>query len=134
MKARMGGSDRMAPAVISSSSLLLRLPLIQKLCHRIGSHLAHRLELALDLAVEQFSVSVENSQLGHAVLERYAILCGDVRIAVIAADIDMHQHEIILQQLEIGGLMEINVEHLAIDTPVASEIEDDPLVLVLRRN
>jgi hypothetical protein len=94
-----------------------------------GVHVAHLLELAGSLAVEEAAVGVEDRERGDALLERDAVLVGEVGVVVVVADVDVDEDEALVKELDIGLLMEVNVEDLAIAAPVAAEVEDDTLVL-----
>jgi hypothetical protein len=90
---------------------------------------AHLLELAGTLAVEEAAVGVEDRERGDALLERDAVLVGEVGVVVVVADVDVDEDEALVEQLGVGLLMEVNVEDLAVAAPVAAEVEDDTLVL-----
>ena len=55
-------------------------------------------------------------------------LLGDVEVLVEVADIDVDEEEVLVEELEVRGLVEVDVEDLAVAAPVAAEVEDDPLV------
>jgi hypothetical protein len=88
----------------------------------------HLLELAVSLAVKEAAVSVEDRERGDALLERDAVLVGEVGVVVVVADVDVNENEALVEELCVGLLTEVNVEDLAIAAPVAAEVEDDALV------
>ena len=91
--------------------------------------MAHLLELAASLAVEEATVSVEHGEGRDALLERDVVLVGDVGVVVVAADVDVDEDEAPVEQLGVGLLTEVNVEDLTVAAPVAAKVEDDALVL-----
>jgi hypothetical protein len=104
-------------------------PLIEEFGHGLGLHVAHVLELLVLLRVEKLAMGVEHSESGDALLDGDLVLLGDVYVAVEAADVDVDHDEVLLEELGVGGLMEVDVEDLAVATPVATEVEDDALVV-----
>ncbi len=122
----------MRPRPVPRSRLWLWLPLVQKFGYGGRVHFAHGLEFAVLLAVEHVAARVENSESGYAFLQRNLIFLGNVSIAVVAADVDVDQDEVVVQQVEVGLLVEVDVEHLAVSAPVTAEVEDDALVFVFR--
>jgi hypothetical protein len=105
------------------------LPLLEEGSDRGGIHVTHLLELAVSLAVKEAAVGVQDGEGGDALLERDAVLVGEVGVVVVVADVDVDEDEALVKELDIGLLMEVNVEDLAVAAPVAAEVEDDTLVL-----
>ena len=56
-------------------------------------------------------------------------LCGDVEVLVHVADVDVDEDEVLVEERRRWGLVEVDVEDLAVAAPVAAEVEDDALVL-----
>jgi hypothetical protein len=46
------------------------------------------------------------------------------------ADVDVDEEEVLVEDLEVGTLVQVDFEDLAVAAPVAAEGEDDALVLV----
>ena len=44
------------------------------------------------------------------------------------ADVDVDEHKVGFENGQVRGVVEVNVEHLAIAAPVAAEVEQDALV------
>ena len=43
-------------------------------------------------------------------------------------DVDVHQDEVAFEQGQVAGVVEVDVEHLAVAAPVAAKVEQDALV------
>jgi hypothetical protein len=104
-------------------------PLIEEFGHGLRLHVAHVLELLVLLRVEKLAVGVEYSESGNALLDGDLVLLGDVYVTVEAADVDVDHDEVFVEELRVGGLMEVDVEDLAVAAPVTTEVEDDALIV-----
>jgi hypothetical protein len=102
---------------------------IQKVGDRPRLHRGHMLELFICLGVKQLAGRIEYSQGRHTLLQRNAVVLCDVEVMVILLDINIHEDEVLRQQLGIRRLMKVEIENLAVATPVATEGEDDLLML-----
>ena len=81
----------------------------------------------LVLGIHDLPVAIEHRQRRNT-LERHSILRRDILVRVHSPDVDVHAHEVLAQQLGVGALVEINIEHLAVGAPVAAEVHDHALV------
>ena len=90
--------------------------------------MAHVVELSGFLAVKQFSPVTEDGQRGHALLERDSVAAGETDVCIHESDIDMYQDKISPENGQVRRVMKINVQHLAIGTPVAAKVEQDAFV------
>src|SRR5690348_6855337 len=113
----------------AAAGSVIRLPVIEELRHIARLEMAHAFEFAMSLGEQDLSFRREHDQRGHATFERYAIVSGDVRVCVVASDVDVNEFEVLLQELLVGGIVEVDIENLAVAAPVAAEVEDHALVL-----
>ena len=107
----------------------LGLPPVEEVGDGGGVHVAHVSELGGLLGVEELAVGVEDGESGNSLLEGDVVLFGYVEIFVEAADVDVDEEEVLVEEFEVGALVEVDVEDLAVAAPVAAEVEDDSLVL-----
>ncbi len=107
------------------------LPRFQELCYRGWLHVAHVVELARRLCVQDLAVRPKNGQRGHALAERNPISLGEVEIGVEVADVHMNQHEVGFEDGPVCRVVKVEVQHLAVAAPVAAKVEQDALVLAL---
>jgi hypothetical protein len=107
----------------------LSLPPVEEFGDGGGVHVAHVSELGGLLRVEEFAVGVEHGEGGNSLLEGNVVLFGYVEVFIEAAYVDVDQEEVLVEEFQVGALVEVNVENLAVTAPVAAEIEDDSLVL-----
>src|SRR5580704_3028434 len=107
---------------------VLRLPLIQKLGNGGWIHTAHRLEFTVLLAVEYPPMLIQNSEGRHSTLQRNVIFGGKIEILVVVANIHMNQHVVIVEQRQIGLLVNVDIQYLAVSAPVSAEVENNVLV------
>ena len=75
---------------------------------------------------------VEDGEARDSALERDLVFLGDVSVLVVAADVDVDEDEVVVQNVEVGLLVHIDVQHLAVSAPISAEVKDDALVFVLR--
>ena len=106
----------------------LSLPLIEEVGDGVGIHVAHVAELGGLLRVEKLAVGVEDGESGNPLLERDVVFFGYVQVFIKVADIDMDNDKVLVEEFEVGTLMEVDVEDLAVAAPVAAEVEDDAFV------
>ena len=74
-------------------------------------------------------MGVEDGECGNAFGDRDFVLLSDINILVHVADVDVDEDEVLGEELGVGALVVVNVEELAVATPVASEVEEDAFVL-----
>jgi hypothetical protein len=91
-------------------------------------HAAHSLEFSGFLAVQEVAVGIEYGESGDAALEGDIVLGGEVGVVVVVADVDVDEDVVGVEERMVGQLAEIEVEDLAVATPVAAEVEDDTLM------
>ena len=104
------------------------LPLEEEFGDGPGVHAAHGLKLAGALAEEELAVLVEDGEGWNAFFERHLVAGGDGRVHVHVADIDVYEDEVAFQDRAVGGVVQVDVEYLAVAAPVAAEVEQDALV------
>jgi hypothetical protein len=107
----------------------LSLPPVEEVGDGGGVHVAYVSELGGLLRVEELAVGVEDSQGGNSLLQGDVVFFWYVEVFVEAADVDVDQEEVLVEEFEVWALMEVDVENLAVTAPVAAEVEDDSLVL-----
>ena len=107
----------------------LSLPPVEEVGNGGGVHVAHVSELGCLLRVEELAVGVEDGEGGNSLLEGDVVLFGYVEVFVEAADVDVDEEEVLVEEFQVWALVEVDVEDLAVAAPVAAEVEDDPLVL-----
>jgi len=105
-----------------------RLPLHEEGGHGAGFHAAHGPELAGLLAVEQLAMLIQNSQRGHAGVDRNLIAGSEIEILILVADVDVDEDVVRVQDGSIGLVVEVDIQHMAVGAPVRSEIENHTLV------
>jgi hypothetical protein len=105
------------------------LPAIEEVGDGLGSEGAHVLELLVALGVEELAVGVEDGESRDTFFDGDEVLVGDGDVVVELADVDVDDDEVTVEELEVGRLMEVDVEDLAVAAPVSTEVEDDTLVL-----
>src|SRR5665213_2007792 len=93
--------------------------------------MAHIRKLASCLRVENLAVWSKHGQCGHALVDRDAVLRGDVYVGIHVADPYVDEDEIFIEQFRVGGLVKVDVENLAIAAPVAAKVQDHAFVLTL---
>jgi len=91
-------------------------------------HVTHISKLSGLLSVEDLAVGIEDSQRRNTLFEGNSVSFGDVDVLVEVAYVDVDEHEVLLEEVDVGLLMEVDVEDLAVAAPVAAEVEDDALV------
>jgi hypothetical protein len=106
----------------------LGLPLVEKVGDGGRIHVAHISELRGLLRVDELSVGVEDGESRNSLVEGNFVSISNVQIFVEVADIDVDKDKILFQKIRVGGLMEVDVENLAVAAPVAAEVEDDTFV------
>ncbi len=57
------------------------------------------------------------------------ILFCEIEVGVVSAYVDVHEDEIGFEDGAIDGIVEIDVEHVAVAAPVAAKIQQDTLML-----
>ena len=106
----------------------LSLPPVEEVSDGGGVHVAHVAELGGLLRVEKLAVGVEDGESGNSLLEGDVVLFGYVEVFIEAADVDVDEEEVLVEEFQVWALMKVDVENLAIAAPVAAEVEDDSLV------
>src|SRR5579863_3790767 len=107
---------------------LLRLPLVEKLQNRLGSHGAGVFEFAVSLAHQQLSRAVNDSQGGYAFVDWDLEFLGDVAVLLaVVPDIDVHDLIVRHDGHKVGPLKR-EVEDVAVEAPVCSEYQQQTLV------
>ena len=66
---------------------------------------------------------------GNAFGDGDVVLLRDVDVLVHVTDVDVDDDEVFGEDLGVGTLVIVDVEDLAVTTPVAAEVEEDALVL-----
>jgi hypothetical protein len=117
-------------AAFSVSNRVLLLPLIEKISQIGGLQVPHVRELIV-LAKNHLPMAIQNSK-GRDSTKINATTLGNILIRVDMADIDVHLHKIFGKNLRIRRLIGIDIEHLAIRTPVTAKVYKDALVLTMR--
>jgi hypothetical protein len=107
----------------------LSFPPVEELGYGSGIHVAHVAELGGLLGVEKLAVGVEDGESGNSFFKRDVVFFGDVEIFVEAADVDVDEEKVFVEEFQVWGLMEVDVENLAVAAPVAAEVEDNAFVL-----
>jgi hypothetical protein len=106
------------------------LPFLQEVVNGARIHVAHISKLAARLAVDDLTAGLENGEGGNTLFEIDAVLLADVEVLVdVAADVYVDQDEVLVEDGEVFGLVEVEVQDLAVAAPVAAEVEDDAFVL-----
>lgn len=88
----------------------------------------HRFKFTGLLTVEKLAGFAEDGDGRDATVKRDLVLCGDVEIGIVTADVDVDEEEVGFEEKAILVVVEVDVEDLAIGTPVAAEVEEDALV------
>src|SRR5580700_5279213 len=109
------------------------LPVEQKFGDGGGLHAAHGFEFAGLLAVEKFAALAEDRECRNPSAQRNPVALRDVQILVHASDVDVNQDEIRVEDGSIDRIVKVAVEHVAIRTPIAAEVQDNSLVRGGRR-
>jgi hypothetical protein len=107
----------------------LSLPLVEEIGDGGGVHVAHVSELGCLLGVEKLAVGVEDGESGNSLLERDIVLFGYVEVFVEVSDVYVDEEKVFVEEFQVGALVEVNVEDLAVTAPVATKVENDTLVL-----
>jgi hypothetical protein len=107
----------------------LSFPPVEELGDGGGIHVAHVSELGGLLRVEELAAGVEDGESGNSLVEGDVVFFGYVEVFVEAADVDVDEEEVLVEEFEIWALMEVDVENLAVAAPIASEVEDDSFVV-----
>src|SRR5579875_994924 len=101
------------------------LPAVQEFGEGRRTHVAHVLELAGLLRIEQLAMLVQHRQRRHSLVQRDTVGPGDIRILVKVSDIDVDDDEMLRQQLLVWALMHIDIEHLTVAAPVSAKVQYD---------
>jgi hypothetical protein len=80
--------------------------------------------------VEEFAIRVQNGESRYTSADRYPVPVRDVHVMVDVADVDMNHDVVLGEELGIGCLMVVEVQHLAVPTPVPAEVQKYTLVFV----
>ncbi len=91
-------------------------------------HAAHGLKLSALLAVEQLAFLAEYGQCGNAFVQRNLVAGSEVEIRIHVPDVHVDQDEVGFENGPVAGVMEVDVQHLAVAAPVAAKVEQDALV------
>src|SRR5437588_6091119 len=116
-----------------NEKLSLWLPLVQKGDDVVGIERPRRLPLTIFLRINQLTVSVENCQRRHTLIEWSLVLRGQIIVFLaVVADVHMHNPEILLHEGRDIGLMKCLVKYMAVVAPVPTEDQDHTLMIFLR--
>jgi hypothetical protein len=107
----------------------LSLPPVEEVGDGGGVHVAYVAELGGLLGIEKLAIGVENGESGNSLLEGDVVLFGYVEVFIEAADVDVDEEEVLVEEFQVWALVEVDVEDLAVAAPVAAEVEDDSFVL-----
>jgi hypothetical protein len=107
----------------------LSLPPVEEVSDGVGVHIPHVSELGSLLRVEKLSIGINDCERGNSLLERDIVLFGYVEVFVKASDVDMNENKVLVEKFQVWGLVKVDVEYLAVATPVSAKVEDDTLVL-----
>jgi len=94
--------------------------------------MAHGFEFSGALAVKQLAMLIEDGERRHALGQWNLVSLGDLLVLVQVPDVDVDQDVIRIQQRLIGRIVEINIQNLAVTTPVTAKIEDQALMVASR--
>src|SRR6185437_14283395 len=103
-------------------------PLDEEGCDGARFHVAHLFEFAAFLAEEDFAGVAEDDEGGHSFLEGNSVARGELEVGVIVADVDVDEDEVRLKDGDVAGVVEVDVEDVAVAAPVSAEVDDDALV------
>ncbi len=91
-------------------------------------HAAHGFKLSALLAVEQLAFLTEDGEGGNAFVQRDLVAGGEVEIRVHVPDVHVDEDEVGFKNGPVAGVVEVEVQHLAVAAPVAAKVEQDALV------
>ena len=89
-------------------------------------------ELFVALDVNKIPFGVQYGQCRNSPSNRYVIFVCDLNIVIHMANIYMNNHIVFSQNRRISRLLVIEVEQLAVATPVSSKVQQDMLVFTSR--
>lgn len=113
-------------------SLLARwpgFPLQQERCHGRSILHAHIFKFCVALRIQNTSRTIQHHKRRHSFAERDTVFAGEVEIRVILPDVYIDQHIVCTEQRSIARVMEVEIEQVAIDAPVAAKHQQDILML-----
>ena len=109
-----------------SCCLVSGLPAVKEGGNSFGAGV---LELLFAFGVEKLSVRIEYGQGGNAFGDGDVVLLRDINVFVHVTDVDVDDDKVFGEDLGVGTLVIVDVEDLAVSTPVAAEVQEDALVL-----
>ena len=74
-------------------------------------------------------MGVEHSESGNAFFDGDVVFLGDGDVLIHVTDVDVDEDEVFGEEFCVGALVVVDVEDLAVATPVAAEVEEDTFVL-----
>ena len=88
----------------------------------------HGFEFAALLAVEQLALITDDSERGNAFAQRNPEALSDINVFVHVANVDVDEHEVRIEDWAILGVVEVDVEDMAVPAPVPAKVDEDALV------
>ena len=88
----------------------------------------HGFEFAAFLAVEQFALITDDSERGNSFAQRNLEALSDINVFVHVANVDVDEHEVRIEDWAILGVVEVDVEDMAVPAPVPAKVDEDALV------
>ena len=73
-------------------------------------------------------MGIEDGKGRNALRYGNLVLFGDGDVVIHVTDVNVDDDEVLREELGVGALVHVDVEDLAITTPVAAEVEDDALM------
>ena len=88
----------------------------------------HGFEFAALLAVEQLALITDDGERGNAFAQRNPEALSDINVFVHVANVDVDEHEVRIEDWAILGVVEVDVEDMAVPAPVPAKVDEDALV------
>ena len=79
-------------------------------------------KLFLALGIEKFAFGVQHGKSRYTLADRYLVLVREAQVMVDVADVDMNHDVVLGKEFGIGCLMVVEVQYLAVPTPVPAKI------------
>jgi hypothetical protein len=89
-------------------------------------------KLFLALGVKEFAVCIQHGKSRYTLADRYMVLVGNAQVMVDVADVDMDHDVEPGEEFGIGSLMVVEVQYLAVATPVPAKIQQYAFSVVAR--
>lgn len=80
------------------------------------------------LTIEQCAFIAKDGERRDTPVEGDVVFFSDVEIGVIVSDVDVDDDEVGFKEREVSGIMEVDIENLAVAAPIAAEVDKDALV------